>query len=150
MPTETDYMRLAAYIDGEGCIGLHGSMDGTGQRQLKLAISNTDFRLPIWCHRTFGGRLVPETKDRDQNFDKLGWHINSKKAADILKQCLPHFIIKREEAELAIAFQATKHYHRNNPIPQEVRELRDEMAGKMRLLKRTRLTMEEALEKMGA
>ena len=100
-----DWARLAAYIDGEGHISI-ASAGGDRNFKMQLTIGNTDHRLTSWLKNTFGGevRLADITKRRRQYWY---WYIGSKRASDFLSRCLPFFIMKREQAEIAIAYHAT-------------------------------------------
>lgn len=101
-----DLARLAAYIDGEG----HISIEAVGKRKLpsyrmQITVANTDLRLMVWLKSTFGGEY------RDKCLTKKGrrawyWYMSAGKASDLLALCLPYFIMKRDQAEIAITFQA--------------------------------------------
>jgi hypothetical protein len=115
MPTEIDFARLAAFIDGEGCIDIHthrAFMKHLGRvfetQYVRIQITNTDFRLALWCKETFGGTAHPEPPKSERHKAKLNWYCSSKKAAEILIACLPYFVMKRDQAEIALAFQKTK------------------------------------------
>jgi hypothetical protein len=98
-----EWVRLAAYIDGEGYIEIVSRDKGTQAHSLKLSIGNTDPRLIVWLQDTFGGstrrRLV--TKATKMLFE---WRVNGVDVVAILENCLPHFIMKRDQAEVAIVF----------------------------------------------
>ena len=134
VPTHDDWVRLAAYIDGEGYIGI---LHTKGQRmksvryQLKMEVANTDIRLGAWCKERFGGCLsIQKTrKNRPKERPCYHWIVNSQIAASLLRQCLPYFIIKRDQAEIAIKFQETM--KRGNFIYPGVLEQRAEMMGKL-------------------
>src|ERR1019366_4583902 len=104
--TETDYMRLAMMIDCEG----HIAIDGSPRRSyaLHVTVGNRDVRLLEWCTPRFGGAIW-----KNENNPLPGrppgkrWRMENQDAADLLVKCLPHFIIKREQAEIAIRFRAT-------------------------------------------
>lgn len=111
-PTEVDWARLAAYIDGEGAILINRKgtqANGRTRMWLRVVICNTDPRLPIWCRETFGiGNVVVNDRRRKETHRlSWRWQASCKKAAFILENCMAFFIIKREEAELALAFQKT-------------------------------------------
>lgn len=141
MASEMDYARLAAYIDGEGCISITKIGDYKG---IRLDVYNTDPRLIVWIHKTCGGGWVRRDFPKEhQRFTKYAWYITSKKASDLLKKCLPYFIIKREEADLAIAYQETKKYHRWNRIPDDVKAQRVSLKEQLTKLHNTRLSIAE-------
>lgn len=108
-PSELDWARLAAYIDGEGCISIGIARSPKWKRRhlfLRLSVHNTDPRLISWCRDTFEGKIYC-TKHRNPNWSTAwSWIISCRKVEEILKGCLPFFIIKREQAETALAFQS--------------------------------------------
>jgi hypothetical protein len=129
-PTHDDWVRLAAFIDGEGYIGII-STKGTGMKSvrylLKLEVANTDIRLGVWCKERFGGCLSMQKTRKNRPNEKpcYHWITASQIAANLLRQCLPYFIIKRHEAEIAIEFQKT--FKRGNFISEETKRQRSEM-----------------------
>ncbi len=111
--SSVDWARLAAYVDGEGCIGI--SLHYVKRRvkryraeHMYVNVVNTDPRLIAWCFTTFGGCLR-ESKRPDRNHRNMSiWQVSADQAAEILEHCLPYFLIKREQAEIALAFQLTR------------------------------------------
>lgn len=110
-PTAIDWARLAAFIDGEGHIAVRTQkpqkLGRTRRHFLEIKISNTDIRLMAWLKSTFGANfyLQPMVDGRKPVYQ---WIVNSCKAEEILRQCLPYFVIKRQHAEIGIAFQEYK------------------------------------------
>lgn len=123
--SELDWARLAAYIDSEGCVIIQDCIrKGNGGRPtegkpyrcfiLALSVAPTDPRLPRWCESTFGGHVNYDPREKagrgHDNYERKplwSWAPGSKLAGEILKGCLPYFIIKREQAEVAISFRDT-------------------------------------------
>lgn len=104
-PSREDWLRLACYIDGEGAI-LVNHMRKMRRTWLRVCVTNTDPRMPRWCAETFGGRLTYSDRRRSSNHRlATRWEISCASAGWVLEGCLAHFLIKREEAEIAIAFQ---------------------------------------------
>lgn len=100
-PSEMDWARLAAFIDGEGCIQL---VSFRTWFYLKIIISNTDYRLHSWCKERFGGNI---SKTRPKNIrHKPGytWVVTSAKAEFVIRNCFPYLILKQKQAEVAIEF----------------------------------------------
>lgn len=135
-PSEMDWARLAAYIDGEGHVGINQQRFKNPKRSrrhyLAVVVTNTDPRLMLWLKRTFGGSIYEvSVKSRRRVFR---WQLNARKGVEVLKGCLPYFIIKKELAELGIAFQDAKSKRRLNTRQLTTEELRnrDEFASKMR------------------
>jgi len=109
--THLDWARLAAFIDGEGTIAIKNLRTKSGRySQLIVAIANTDPRLPMWCRENFGGLLYA----CDSNANKSAkwrrsyrWITHSAQAETIIKNCLPYFLLKKEQAEIALAYRKT-------------------------------------------
>jgi hypothetical protein len=83
-PSQIDWARLAAFIDGEGCISISGPSESgkrTRSTYLLAKITNTDARLLEWVGNTL------------------------RMATEVLEGCLPYFIIKKEQAEVGLAHQ---------------------------------------------
>ena len=105
MPTEIDYARLAAYIDGEGHIGICTKKNRKAPYAFSLSIGNTDKRLMEWLSGTFGGLPIRD-KSTIRKKKYWLWFIGGEAAATLLENCLPYFIMKRDQAEIAIEFHA--------------------------------------------
>jgi hypothetical protein len=110
--SQIDWARLAAYIDGEGCIRLHlqnPSPGNTyhGRHLLEVRVYSTDPRLPLWCKNTFGGGGYNPVGRRGKSHHKqeVVWYAGGEVAEWILRNCLPYFIIKSKQAECALAFR---------------------------------------------
>lgn len=141
--SQIDWARLAAYIDGEGCIVVgiasHSAESVQHQRRpknefVRVAIVNTDLRLGIWLQETFGGALSIKTRQNPKHKEAFQWTVSCIIACDILKGCLPYFICKRSQAELALALQATMKKWGVNGVPQDVIEQRAAIRAKMHVL----------------
>jgi hypothetical protein len=151
MPTELDYARMAAYIDGEGCIRI--SRGHKGRFALRLVIVNTDPRLLIWAKNLFGGSVAPMYMPPGRigvDMQRFFWEVSGTTAARLLDACYPFFIMKREETDIALTFQATKTStwgsgrSTKKGVPPEVVEQRQQLANKLTVMKRTRPTLQEA------
>jgi len=110
--TDSDWIRMAAFLDGEGCIRIE-KVEPTNRKNalspfhnLILVMGNTDPRLPLWCKKKFGGNLYhrESSKRNSRHRDAYVWHAGSNRAECILRGCLPYFLLKREQAEVALAF----------------------------------------------
>jgi hypothetical protein len=103
---EQEKAYLAGIVDGEGSIFV-----GKTYKRLNtmmVNVSNTDPRLHMWLKNHVGGS-VTEEKRRFPNRRKVWlWQISSNKAADMLEQIFPYLVIKKDQAETAIAFQKLK------------------------------------------
>jgi hypothetical protein len=107
IPTEIDYARLAALIDGEGCIGI-GKYQYRAKHSprytVRCSIYNTDVRMVMWVRDLFGGKL--RGRHRQKNTKPCyEWHQEGPALTAILEKCLPYFLIKRTQAEHLIELQ---------------------------------------------
>lgn len=105
-----DWARAAAFLDGEGSIlisrrGKKGSHRG---HFLRVTLTNTDPRLVIWFKNLFGGTVITTGKPQKANHRlAYRWMVSCKTASEFIKGCLPYLILKRDQAEIALAFQST-------------------------------------------
>jgi len=140
--SEVDWARLAAYIDGEGTIYINRSRPRDAHLNvmymLSVLITNSSFPLLNWLQKTFGGSLY------DKNFhgkNPLGhrpmktWHVNEGQASTILQRCLPYFIVKKQQAEIGIAFRELKSRGKRGVVvpPQDMAQ-REALRNKIHLL----------------
>ena len=113
-PTEVDWARLAAFIDGEGCIllGAHKNPSKYGEAHydhVRVIVANTDPRLMLWLRERFGGKILRTYKRADKPDWRHGmkWYVSCQVAIELLRGCYPYLICKRDQAEIAFAFQET-------------------------------------------
>jgi hypothetical protein len=150
-PSELDWARMSAYIDGEGSIlinprrgrlkaGNFSTLAATFY--LKITIASTDVRLHVWLKKTFGGTY------KDANTPayypgknvKVCWHWSAaaNRAAWILHHCMPFFIIKAEQAEIGIKLQKTMRLFtrgRGKSLPIELVETRRDLKRQLLVMK---------------
>lgn len=145
MPTEMDWARLAAFIDGEGCISLARRRDkyrnkpthsGNTHCIVSVQVTNTDPRLMQWCLDTFGGCVRNGQKPTPNRRQHYVWYPRNNEIGATLRGCLPFFIIKREQADIALAFRSLveRKSHRGQRIEQPEFEVRKEMYNRIHLL----------------
>lgn len=141
-PNREDLIRLAAFIDGEGCIEVKPISRKTVKGRihtftLALAVYNTDPRMPRWCADVFGGHVYCEKSPAVRCMPLYSWKVTCRDAERILRLCLDFFVIKREQAEIGIQFRETLsgHYRRVG-VPPSVTAERIELSRKMTLLKK--------------
>lgn len=116
--SKIDWARLAMAIDGEGTITTgRYTQDGCKEKNtgilLFIIVSNSDPRLCHWCKETFGGGVFYAAKPRTDkgHYGKkqvFMWKVHSATAEWVLRNCLPYFVIKREQAEVALSLRAIK------------------------------------------
>jgi len=145
---ERDWIRMADYIDCEGCIrivrgGARSHADRTQSHGawygVVLHFTNTDIRMVQWCKDTFGGVVFEQTRRcRKIVYD---WRAYNKDVEAILRGCMPHFVSKREQAELAIAFRKTLTSTTRKLAPEVVAQ-RERMFQRMRELKHEQVAVQ--------
>lgn len=114
-PSPVDWARLAAYVDGEGSINLTPRATDTGNSLTlcgRVVVTNTDMRLPLWCHKTFGMNIngkehyPGKRAGREINWKSCYYAVaNGFRAAWILRNCLPWFLMKADQAQLVVEHQ---------------------------------------------
>jgi hypothetical protein len=140
---EIDWARLAAFIDGEGSIVIGKAKPIAKFKQksttysLAVSITNTSEKLIAWLNHNFGGSVHSKPPDRNWGRRPIWqWFVQEKQADIILQKCLPYFIIKREQAEIGIAFCTLK--SRGTPrfvrVSEESLQQREELRNKIHLL----------------
>ena len=109
--SKMDWARLAAYIDGEGCIAISranmrpNSICPTFTFQ--LCIVNTNPTLLLWLYDKFEGGIYPKDVYSEKHTQSYTWAVTGKRAEDIVRKCLPYFLVKKEQAILALEFRKT-------------------------------------------
>lgn len=99
---------IAGFFDAEGCIHINTYAGGKHHR-LYLAVAQNDPIILELLSERFGGNLYPHHPGSKATQWQL-WH---NKAYAFLKAIYPHLIMKKPQAELAIAFVNFVH---QNPI----------------------------------
>jgi len=110
---EIDWEKLAAYIDGEGSINMCRRAGQRGNSRssiyIRIHLVNTDIRLVGWILDTFGvGAVAVHCKRiKAQHKQTWRWIATCRQAEAVLQHCFPYFIVKQEEAAIALEFQET-------------------------------------------
>jgi hypothetical protein len=113
----------AGFIDGEGCIGIYRT--GANAYRVSLSAGQKYNEEPLMrLQALFGGTIV-RPKGKNRSYANAYWNLTSKRATDALKEMLPFLTVKREQAEVAIAFQSRRlvgsAHSRWNPVLEEHR-----------------------------
>lgn len=141
---------LAGLFDGEGYITINiwDKPNSIHVRYQLIVGINMSYRPIIeMIHQQFGGKLAQNRHDLRNPKQRVcfQWIIASGVAADFLKRILPHMIVKKDEAELALKFQdhvdaykyKTGNMLRNNPNRDSILAERRDLADQIRALKKT-------------
>ncbi len=105
---------VAGFFDGEGCVCItktHRKIRDTHEYVLSTGIGNTYAPILYYLKEEFGGyiHLNLSAKKRKATYKPFfQWHITGKKARCFLEKLLPYLIVKKEQAEIGIAFQKCK------------------------------------------
>lgn len=127
MPSSHEYAYMAGLLDGDGCITI-GRHPASGKNKivrfgLQLIVASATRGLCDWPHAKFGGNVF------EQANGSFAWRMNGKPVAALLTECLPYFVEKRPQAELAISLQDLKNEkgaastHRQEAIYEKLRAL---------------------------
>lgn len=137
-PTEMDYVRAAMAIDCEGCISTSTAINKKKSSEsiyVNVSVHNTDPRLIDWFVERFGGRIWKTIQSNEEWATAYGWRLTCQQAREFLEHCLPWFIIKREQAELAISLMKTYRRWGRAGMPEELKQQRWEMRKQLSAMK---------------
>lgn len=96
---------LAAFIDGEGTIGIYRNVSTAGYFNYHQVIEliNTDIRLIEWLVENFGGRDPKPYKVKgDNRKDAYPWQLSGSNSYKLIKKIRSYLILKQEQADNAI------------------------------------------------
>jgi hypothetical protein len=118
--SDMNWARLAMAVDCEGTIMIAKSHVKTGRKTpqyvLTLVVANTDPRLICWLNDNFGGHsyvrqfatagsVLSRQCGVINRKDVMSWRQFEERAAEIIRHIMPYMIIKREQAEIALAYR---------------------------------------------
>lgn len=98
----------AGLFDGEGSVTTKLSRGG-GIPNARINLTNTNPRAVMWMKELFGGSISDQSTSpsRPKTWKvSYTWELSGNKAAEVLRLLLPYLILKRAQAEQAIALQA--------------------------------------------
>ena len=103
---------LAGFFDGEGCIYINKWWDKRRdcyEYSFNITVSNTNPTPLQLLREIFGGNIsAVHRKHMRANWRKAWeWICKSKMAETFLENMLPHLILKRDEAKLALEYRRT-------------------------------------------
>lgn len=100
----------AGIIDGEGSIGVTNKNQGSYHLMCQVSMRNPE--IPTWLYLNYGGNIgtfkqgIHSYSNRPAVLTK--WHINGTEAQEFIGQIRQYLIEKRDRADLALSFPASK------------------------------------------
>lgn len=120
------------------------TQDPTGRVIVKVTVTNTDPRLIQWLQGRFGGSV--SVHHRVGVKTRYNWQARNRDLVTLLTGCGPFLLIKREQADVALALIAMVRPRgqgersangRRLPLPQDEVEQREALRAQMRVLNGT-------------
>ena len=145
-PTQLDWARLAAFLDGEGSIRVARQIKNKATQMrwpiytLLVAVDNTDLRLMSWLTSLFGGTIDDKChKNRAATGRRqlYRWRATKDERRVVLENCMPYFILKRKQAELGLSMLKTTSGKRGKRPPEKVM-LQESICSELNALNLTR------------
>lgn len=109
--SDRDLAYLAGLVDGEGCITI--TLVRKRYHMVQLRIANTDPRMTRWLQSNFGGGVTIENRQNARWKVRYTWCVGARAAEPILRAVLPHLLLKRDQAEIALACRELTYYRGN-------------------------------------
>jgi hypothetical protein len=105
-----EWLRMATLLDTEGSIQIK-KLRVVGCRgpnhQLQVTVTNTDPRITNWCKAVFGGYISFRMPPKAHHRRIYRWSATTKRAEEVLRGCIPFFLIKADQARLGLAYRET-------------------------------------------
>ena len=134
-----DMAYAAGIVDGEGCIYLDKHQDKRGNRSmayvLRVKVAMTDFDVPFWFEKMFGGWVGYNNFDNDPTRRPQAiWGMASTQAIEFLEIIEPYIKIKLPQIDIAYCFGQTisKKKGRHKKLSSNILEAREILYKKMR------------------
>ncbi len=104
MPSDVHLGYLAGFFDGEGYIGI--SKGHRDSYTLRLALTNSNFKMLQVYEKHYGGKIRVTKKKKDEHHKIVyQWGIDHVEALKFLETIYPYSVVKRTQIETAIIFQ---------------------------------------------
>lgn len=98
---------IAGFFDGEGCVHIGGRRHNSSYN-LEVSASNTDKAVLDMLQLCFGGRIDTVKKTKSHYKQCYKWRAVSTQAKDFLSNIKLFLTVKKQQAEIAIAFQEAR------------------------------------------
>ncbi len=128
---------IAGLFDGEGCVTIAVQVGPGSLRRshrLQISIANCDERLMLWLFETVGGSVKPRKSRSVKHRPGYDWKLFGRNAGELLSVIRDFLIIKKEQADTALAFLAVNRQHGSKagkPLSDSVVEQRDSFRRKI-------------------
>lgn len=141
---DMEWLRMATLLDTEGSIQIKKLKAAVkwgcrqANHQLQVTVTNTDPRIPLWCKTIFGGSVSFRRPPQNYHRKIYRWSAGTSRAEEVLRGCLPFFLIKSDQAKVALAYRETvvqKKYFRAG-ISSSVVKRREDLRIELQDLKR--------------
>lgn len=99
---------IAGFFDGEGCIGLSQSFPAHNIPYLRASISNTKPEILWAIAEAYGGNVTLKQKTSSSLPNAKPayvWQLTNARAERFILSIIPYLVMKRPQAELALAYQ---------------------------------------------
>jgi len=95
----------AGFFDGEGCIQIEPrASGGYTSYYVNLAVAQNDRRPLMALQEKFGGQVKSASRSAGDQCSR--WRVSNRGAEAFLIAVLPHLLVKREQAEIALELRA--------------------------------------------
>jgi hypothetical protein len=135
---------MAGLVDGEGTICIfpyygRQAKYPLGYRRYKpvLAVTNTNRLMIEWIVEHFGGIVRRVRRYRREHKQVYRWECAHTQAVEALVAIRPFLLVKREQADLFIEFQAGARRYGRGLIPLDIADRREVIAARIKELNRT-------------
>ncbi len=123
----------AGFFDGEGTVTIQRRRYNArpGSYVMQMAACQKHPEALVRLHEICGCGSLHVHKKKPETSSLWLWRASGNYALGVLKRFLPHLIVKRDQAEIAIAFQERRmvsHFDRHNPSLMSAQREVDEMA----------------------
>ena len=110
--SDENYGKLLAYFagffDGEGCIFINRFWSAARQKRfyaLQITVTNTN-PVPLKLYQEiYGGALRYRKRNKSHEKSTATWTVKSAMAENFLEDMIPHLIVKKDEAEVALEYR---------------------------------------------
>ncbi len=128
---------LAGFLDADGTIGIYKNLEADRRispyYQLSVSIYNTNRKVLEILREEFGGSIRENRKSGRKKIPLI-LQFGPVRAEEILRQILPHLIVKKQQAVIALSLREEIAASPGNPLSDETLERREAFYRKIRFL----------------